>query len=190
LTTTACVSRIDRSDSVRDGFLEDAFARRDAAGYDAAYRIFGSRMYTTALRLLRDSAAARECVHDVLLHLWRRGNAYDTRRGSLEAFLVACTRNQALTQLRSATRRSNALTELDAPAEYAMEVDPIERERIAKALSELTHDQANVVRLAYYRGFTLAEIAEELNTPIGTIKSRLGSALRALRAALVPERSR
>lgn len=186
----AFASRIDRSVSVRDVSLEDAFARRDAAAYEAAYRIFGARMYATALRLLRDAESARECVHDVLLHLWRRRNAYDCRRGNLEAFLVACTRNRALMLLRNAAKRGRSVASLDAPAEYTMEEDPIERERVRRALSQLSAGQADVVRLAYERGFTLAEIAEELEVPLGTIKSRLSSALRALRATLVEEPQR
>ena len=90
---TAFASRIARSVSVRDASLEDGFARREADAYEGAYRSFGPRMYSTALRLLRDPEAARECVHDVFLHLWRRQNAYATQRGSLEAFLVTCARN-------------------------------------------------------------------------------------------------
>jgi RNA polymerase sigma-70 factor (ECF subfamily) len=144
-------------------------------------------MYTTALRLLGDTWAARECVHDVLLHLWRRKSAYDPQRGGLEAFLVTCTRNQALTLMRNNLRRRQAAQRIDSPKEYTMEDDPIERERVARALSRLPAEQADAIQLAYYRGFTLAQIATERNVPLGTIKSRLSSALRALRVSLVAE---
>jgi RNA polymerase sigma-70 factor, ECF subfamily len=144
-------------------------------------------MYTTAFRLLRDTWAARECVHDVLLHLWRRKRAYDPQRGGLEAFLVTCTRNQALTLMRSNLRRRQVAQRIDSPQEYTMEDDPIERERVARALSRLPAEQADAIQLAYYRGFTLAQIATERNVPLGTIKSRLSSALRALRVSLVAE---
>jgi RNA polymerase sigma-70 factor (ECF subfamily) len=90
---------------VPDESLAELFARRDAAAYEAAYRSFGSRMRATAMRLLRDSDAANECVHDVFLHLWRKESAYSVARGSLEAFLVTCARNRALERLREATRR-------------------------------------------------------------------------------------
>ena len=183
---TIFASRIVRSASVRDAALEDGFARRDADAYEAAYRSFGPRMYSTALGLLRDPEAARECVHDVFLHLWRRRSAYATLRGSLEAFLVTCARNAALTQLRSASRGNAANARLPVPASYELEEDPIERDRVARALSELNAGQAEVIRRAYYGGMTLSEVADELAIPIGTVKGRLSAALRTLRATLVP----
>lgn len=183
---TIFASRTVRSVSVRDAALEDGFARRDADAYDAAYRSFGPRMYSTALRLLRSPDAARECVHDVFLHLWRRSDAYATARGSLEAFLVTCARNAALTQLRSSSRGTAASARLPLTVAYEMEEDPIERDRITRALSELNPDQADVIRRAYYGGMTLSEVADDLAIPIGTVKGRLSAALRVLRATLVP----
>ncbi|MGA8574127.1 MAG: sigma-70 family RNA polymerase sigma factor [Candidatus Cybelea sp.] len=186
---TIFASRIARSASVRDAGLEHGFARRDADAYEAAYRAFGARMYATALRLLRDRELARECVHDVFLHLWRHRSHFVAARGSLEAFLVTCARNAALTQLRSASRRQKMIGKLETAEEYVMEEDPIERERIARALTQLTEGQAEVVERAYYRGMTLTEVAAELAIPIGTVKGRLSTALRALRRSLIPETS-
>jgi RNA polymerase sigma-70 factor (ECF subfamily) len=174
---------------VRDASLEDGFARRDAVAYEAAYRSFGARMHATAFRLLRDREGAHECVHDVFLHLWRHRSGYVRARGSLEAFLVTCVRNAALTQLRSGNRRLKMISKLETAEEYVMEEDPIERERIARALAQLSEGQADVVERAYYGGMTLSEVATELSIPIGTVKGRLSSALRALRRSLIPETS-
>ena len=171
--------------SVRDGSLEGGFARRDAVAYELAYGAFGARMQTTALRILRDPEAARECVQEVFERLWRRGGDYSTARGSLEAFLVTCVRNQALTVVRSGNRRAETVQKTELPGQYTLEEDPIERERVARALAQLTEGQGDVVRLAYYRGMTLTEVAAELAIPIGTVKGRLSAALRALRRSLV-----
>lgn len=172
---------------MRDGALEEGFARRDASAYEAAFYRYGPRMQATALRILRDRDLAGECVQDVFLHLWRRGTAYVTARGSLEAFLVTCVRNQALTVVRAAGRQRDTVVTLDPRDEYSMEEDPIERARIARAVEQLTDGQADVVRRAYYGAMTLSEVADELGIPIGTVKGRLSSALRALRRSLVPE---
>jgi RNA polymerase sigma-70 factor, ECF subfamily len=171
---------------MRDAALERAFAERQSWAYEAAYRRFGARMYTSALRLLRDRGAAQDCVHDVMLHLWKRGDAYQTGRGALEAFLVVCTRNTALQRLRSSQRQSQ-LAQRSASDDMVDEIahDPIERERIAHAIAELTPPQAQTIELAYYRGMTHAEIADDLGEPVGTVKSRLSAALRALRRSLV-----
>jgi RNA polymerase sigma-70 factor (ECF subfamily) len=144
-------------------------------------------MLATALRLLRDREAASECVHDVFLELWRKRNAYAAARGSLEAFLVTCVRNRALTMIRSGERGKRAAQKLARPEEYFLEEDPIERARVARAVAQLNEGEAAVVQLAYYRGLTLSEVSDELAVPIGTVKWRLSSALRRLRSALIPE---
>jgi len=182
-----CISRIGLSASVRDEVLEDAFSHGDPRAFDAAYRCFGARMRVTALHIVRDPQAARECVHDVLLHLWRKKGSYVRERGSLEAFLVTCVRNAALAYVRKDVRRRTISAGITQPAAYTIEEDPIESERIERALSRLSREQCDVIRLAYYRRFTLSETASELGIPIGTVKGRLSAALRALRASLIVE---
>jgi RNA polymerase sigma-70 factor (ECF subfamily) len=161
---------------------------RDAHAYEVAYRRFGARLYASALRILRDTGQAQDCVHDVLLHLWRRGDAYSSQRGSLEAFLVTCVRNDALTRVRKEARRSALAAAQREPASYEpTDVDPIQRERIARAIQNLTPLQAQMVRRAYYGGSTHAEIADDIGEPVGTVKSRIAAALRALRRTLREE---
>jgi RNA polymerase sigma-70 factor, ECF subfamily len=180
-----CGSRIAPSADVRDEVLERAFERRDAAAYESAYRRFGPRLRTVALRVLQEPEASSECVQEVFLQLWRRGG-YLARRGALEAFLAVCVRNRALMQARSTARARSSLERLKLPNEtYVMEDDPIERTRIESAISQLTSGQADVVALAYYRGLTLGEVAAELAVPLGTVKARLSAALRSLRRSLV-----
>lgn len=171
---------------MRDAALERAFAERQSWAYEAAYRRFGARMYTSALRVLHDRGAAQDCVHEVMLHLWKRGDAYHTTRGALEAFLVVCTRNSALQRLRTAHRQSQ-LAQRTISDDVVDEIvhDPIEHERITRAIAALTPVQAQTIELAYYRGMTHAEIAQNLGEPVGTVKSRIASALRALRRSLV-----
>ena len=171
---------------MRDTALERAFAERQSWAYEAAYRRFGARMFTTALRVLRDRGAAQDCVHEVMLHLWKRGDAYQTTRGALEAFLVVCTRNSALQRLRTVQRQTELAqrTSGDDVVDDVMP-DPIEHERITRAIATLTPVQAQTIELAYYRGLTHAEIARKLDEPVGTVKSRIASALRALRRTLV-----
>ena len=177
-------SRIQRSPSVRDELLERAFARSDASAYETAYRRFGARLYSTAMRLLRNDALAQECVHDVLLRLWKRGDAYAPQRGDLQAFLTACVRNDALARLRNDARRREIVAATREQA-YEMDEDPVQRERIERAVNALTETQRHMVQLAYYKNMTHAEIAAELGEPLGTIKSRIAAALRALRRTLV-----
>ena len=100
---------------------------------------------------------------------------------------MTCARNAALTQLRTSSRGRAAIGKFPAEVAYEMEEDPIERERVARALGKLTPDQSDIVQRAYYGGMTLSEVAADLTIPIGTVKGRLSTALRALRASLIPE---
>jgi len=179
-------SRITHSPSVRDAVLEQAFAHGAPWAFEAAYRHFGGRLYATALHLLRDPQSAQDCVHDVLLHLWKRGGAYSSDRGSLEAFLVTCVRNDALTRLRNEARRATLRRGIVEPDRYELDLDPIEHARIERAIAQLDPAHQKMVELAYYRGLTHSEIAAQLAEPIGTIKSRISAALRSLRRTLAP----
>lgn len=172
---------------MRDERLERAFAQRDPWAYETAYRLMGARLAATAMRVLRAPEASADCVHDVFLRLWRRGSAYTTERGSLEAYLVTCVRNEALARVRNDARRAELRALVPTVAAYEYDEDPLERDRIAEAIAALSVEQAETVRLAYFRGLTLAEIAADLGAPLGTVKSRISAALRALRRRLIEE---
>ena len=174
---------------MRDEALEAAFARGEAAAFDAAYRMYGARLRSSAHRVLQDRQAAQDCIHDVLLHLWKRGDAYAPVRGSLEAFLTVCVRNEALSRVRKRVRHEAIHMRLPKGERYTMDSDPIERERIARAVASLTPLQFAVIDRAYFKAMTLAEIAHDLHKPLGTVKSHVSAALRALRARLLVDAS-
>lgn len=167
--------------------LETAFARGDADAFDAAYAKFQARLQSTAFRVLQDRHAAGDCVHDALLRLWKRANAYSPARGALEAFLTVCVRNEALGRLRSNARAEKVIRMIAKPVDYTMDDDPIERDRIARAIRSLTPLQSVMIERAYFKAMTLSEIARDLHKPLGTVKSHIASALRALRVALREE---
>lgn len=187
MTLATLGSRTNRSASVRDEALERAFARREASAYETAYARFGERLYATALRILRSHPWAQDCVQEVLMRLWQRGSAYTPDRGSLEAFLVVCVRNDALTRLRDATRQNELQRKMIPEEEYIEESDPIESRRIACAVNELTPLQKQTIEYAYFRSMTLVETAAAMGKPLGTVKSHLSAALRTLRKTLKNE---
>lgn len=172
---------------MRDEALERGFARCEAAAFERAYERFGARMYACAMRIFNDRSLALDCVQDVMLRLWRKPGAYAPARGSLEAFLIVCTRNAALARVRDDARRRELLAEAPPPSTHAPDPDPFEHEHISRALRGLPEAHGEVIRLAYYQGMTHVEIASKLGEPVGTIKSRISSALRTLRTSLGKE---
>ena len=162
--------------------LARAFAAREAWAYEAAYRLHGALLCTATEHVLRDRQDAQDCVHDTLLRLWRRRDAFVVQRGTLRAFLAVCVRNEALSRARKGRNRDRIASAVTAPqTEADFSQDVAESQAIAGALRALNDKQRESIVLAYYRGLTLAEIAQQCGEPLGTVKSRLSAALRRLR---------
>jgi RNA polymerase sigma-70 factor (ECF subfamily) len=143
-------------------------------------------LISVAVCVLHDRAAAEDCVHDVVLKMWNHPELYDSRRGSLKTFLIVAVRNAAITRLRNAAKRVEIERSLGpALIEDAPDIpDYIERSRLAAALRALPDEQRKALTLAYFGHLTHHEIAERLDLPLGTVKSRIALAMRRLRTAL------
>jgi len=185
------ISKIARSPKerhVEPQVLGQAFASGEVWAFEAAYRLYAPSLMGAALGVLRDKQAAQDCVHDVLARLWQRENGYRVQRGSLSAFLVVCVRNDAISRARRDANRLRIERTLQPVETYNERwEDPIERMRIERALERLGNEQQRAIEFAYYKHMTHEEIASELSIPIGTVKSRIASALRVLRSLLSSE---
>lgn len=163
--------------------LARGFAAREPWAFAAAYRAYGRLLLGAALQVARDRQLAEDYVHDVLMRLWSHGHSYEPSRGSLGAYLAVCVRTHALSRVRRDANRQRIertmpVREVD---DSLRDSDPIERDKIARAVAGLSAAQRAVLTRAYVKSMTLTEIAADLGEPLGTIKSRLASALRALR---------
>jgi RNA polymerase sigma-70 factor (ECF subfamily) len=170
--------------------LVHAFAAREPAGLEGAYALWSRELYAVARSALRDGALAEDCVHDALLRVWRAPNRFEGNRSMLRAYLLASVRNEAIATLRSRSRRDDrerkALRLAEAPVDDAPAVDPVEAERVRAALARLSLDQRTALEAAFYGYKTHVEIAASLGVPLGTIKSRIASAMRKLYVELAP----
>lgn len=148
------------------------------------YREHRPLLYAVAARLLRDTDDAQDCVHDTIARLWQNGHAYTPARGSIEAYLVVCVRNEALSRLRKSANRARIERSRfeRREAEPAIDEPIVLRAEVAGALESLSDAQRQTIRLAYFNGLTHEQIASRMNEPVGTVKSRISAALRGLRA--------
>lgn len=139
------------------------------------------------LRILRDRAEAEEVLQEVFLQAWRQAGRYDPARGSVTSWLAVIARSRALDRLRRRAARREAPEEA-IPVTIEM---PRTAEAIAvrEALQALPPTQRRALELAYYEGLTQVEIAERTGQPLGTIKTRMRTALLRLREALGPARA-
>jgi RNA polymerase sigma-70 factor (ECF subfamily) len=139
------------------------------------------------MNVLQNAEDAEDCVHDVLVRVWKSAHTFAAERGSVRAFLVVCVRNDAISRVRSAARRarlSERVTQETALVDELPLDDFVERGRLREAIAQLPEEQKKAVLLAFFGGKTHVEIARDLAEPLGTVKSRISLGLRKLGNAL------
>lgn len=168
---------------------EQELMRQLVAGDELAIRTvysrFGRSVYTLALRLLGSAEAAEELTQDVFLAAWRKGSRFDSSRGRLSTWLMAIAHNLAVDRLRhdrGAGRPTLVLVD-EVPESAAMDEEGpfLERDRARRALAGLSPAERHLLSQAYFYGWTAREISEAEGIPLGTVKTRLRSALIKLR---------
>jgi RNA polymerase sigma-70 factor (ECF subfamily) len=146
------------------------------------YDLYAGLVNGLALRILHDRTEAEDVVQEVFVQVWRQATRFDPRRGSPEAWVCTIARSRALDRLRRRTaRREDAHT---APPGAVALPRSDEALAVRKALEGLSPDQRRALELAYYEGLTQSEISERLREPLGTIKTRIRTAMIRLREVL------
>ncbi len=184
---------------------EDAFDldlhRRVSAGdreaFEELYRRYSPSAYGLALRVVGQGAIAEEVAHDAFLALWRAPEAYDPARGAFRSFFLSLVHHRAVDVVRREERlrrRSERASNLEPLVDEDVSEDVVEttylrsrRGEVREALVTLPGDQRRVIELAYFDGYTQARIADMLEIPLGTVKTRTLAAMRKLRRALYRE---
>ncbi|MFB6891705.1 sigma-70 family RNA polymerase sigma factor [Kitasatospora sp. NPDC056327] len=164
-------------------------ARGDEAAFALLYRALAVPVHGVALRTLRNTAHAEEVTQEVLLEVWRTAAAYRPDRGSVLAWALTIAHHRAVDRVRSvraATERDHHAAvgepEEQAPTD-AEAVRLLDGLRLRTALASLSRLQREALVLAYYGGYSQREIADLLNVPLGTVKTRTRDALSRLRTA-------
>ncbi len=181
-----------------DEELMQRLVYRDLRAFRALYSRYGSLVYSTSLRVVRDAQIAEDMAQEIFLRVWRKPESYLPQRGRLVTWLTSVTRNRAVDEIRSRNRRFRHETaspeeqerEFAAPerADPALTAELSDQRRlILAALAGIPSEQRQVIELAYFGGLTQQEIADRLSQPLGTVKTRIRLGMQKLRAALTLE---
>jgi RNA polymerase sigma-70 factor (ECF subfamily) len=148
-----------------------------------AYAAHAGELYGFATRSLGDAGLAEEAVQETFLRAWRAGKRFDPQIGSLRTWLFAILRNVVIDLGRARAARPRV-----AESDVEPSVEPFEETMLAwqveEAMRRIGDQHRTILVETYYRARPYAEVAEELGIPVGTVKSRVYYALRALRIAL------
>jgi RNA polymerase sigma-70 factor (ECF subfamily) len=166
--------------------------RGDADAFEVIYERHSRVAFSLAFRLLGDRPSAEDLVQDAFLAVWRGAGSYSSARGSVRNWLLSILHNRGVDRLRTLaamTRRQEALEQVELrrpeePDAAALGIGQALAGSVREELSALPGEQFEVLKLAYYGGFTHQEIAEMLELPLGTVKSRMRLGLDRLRRGL------
>jgi RNA polymerase sigma-70 factor, ECF subfamily len=168
-------------------------AEGSRAAFATLYERLSTPLYSLALKILANEAEAQDLLQEVFLSVWNKAATYRVERGSAFSWIVAQVRNRAIDRIRSRRRRGELLEENAPDLEPSGSAVPSSAENheksdrarhVRSALAQLSEEQREVLRLAYFEGLTQVEIAEKLEEPLGTVKARASRGMARLREAL------
>jgi RNA polymerase sigma factor (sigma-70 family) len=196
------VTSLTQSDAVRGTYIHDVdasdeallagFATGDPGTAAAFVRRFQGRVYGLALTIVRQPAIAEEVAQETFVRVFRHAGNYDTRKGRVSTWLLSIARNLAIdvTRMRrldpvdpEVIAAEVSLTSQEPPADE-MGLQPDERDQLRTAITELPDDQRRALVLAAYMGRTAREISDLDDVPLGTVKTRIRTAMIKLRDEL------
>lgn len=170
-----------------DWSLLERVVQKDELALSELYDRYSGLVYSEAKRILRDEGAAEEILQDLFYQIWQTAKRFDPQRGSLPGWLVVVARNRAISKLRRKSGKGEELPENAVDLRVDLESSATQNlllEKVRRILSGLSDGQRAAMEFAYFEGMSHSEIAEKTGEPLGTIKTRIRSAMEALKKVL------
>lgn len=186
LPNDVVLQQLERTDEE----LVSALAVQDGTALAALYDRYGRLAFSLAVRIVGSPESAEEIVQEAFLSLWRGAVSYQAGRGTVRTWLLSITHHRAIDAVRRRASRVQTAP-LDDRAQFVGAQDvwldvsrSLTRDEVRIALARLPTEQRESIELAYFGGLTYPEIAQRLDLPLGTVKSRLRLGLQKLRTLL------
>ena len=178
-----------------DSMLFRLVQHADEQAFSVFYDRYVNLVFSIALTTVGNHTTAEEIVQDVFLKIWKKNHTYQPEQSKLNTWLSAIARNRSIDELRKKHTRVEARQvpwiEIDQQQDQD-EAGPeervqlkIEQRVVRQALSQLPEDQRQAIWLAYFYGLTQSQIAQQLDLPLGTVKTRIRLGMQKLRALLI-----
>src|SRR5216684_2376218 len=175
-----------------DGDLARRLKNREPQAMADLYDRYARLVYALIFRIVRNAGTAEDLVQETFLRVWNRVHGFDADKGALGAWVTTVARNRAIDYLRSVEGRQNQtpleLERIEQPslfANFESQILNLDRVKILRAaFVKLSPNQRLVLELAYYEGLSQSEMADRMKQPLGTVKTWVRTALKALRSEL------
>jgi RNA polymerase sigma-70 factor (ECF subfamily) len=169
----------------------------DFAALEELYHLYNRAAFGLAVKILRNSEAAEDAVHDAFLRFWKQPDNFDAKRGKFVTWLLSVVHNLCIDQLRRKYQSDVSLDQSQTQdyvtqiADQSLDVEEevwltMQRKIVRQAVDSLSSEQRYVVELAFFKGLTHQEIADQTGQPLGTVKSRIRQGLKKLKELIQP----
>jgi RNA polymerase sigma-70 factor, ECF subfamily len=174
-----------------DFVVINAIQAGDEKALAEIYDRYGLMVYRLALKILGNSNDAEDLTQEVFVTFWQGANKYEPQRGALSTFLAVVTRSRALNKLRQNKSRQNLAEQYGQNAPHSTPATGLDTahletlaDRVGAALAQIPLEQRQTIELAYYGGLSQSTIANQLDLPLGTVKTRSRQGLLKLKTLL------
>jgi RNA polymerase sigma-70 factor (ECF subfamily) len=166
-----------------DQLLMERVRSNDQMAMAEVFDRYGGLVYSVALRVLKEPDQAEDVMQDIFFQLWKGAGSYTESRGSLGAWLAVVARNRAIDSLRR-KKPTDSVDEVVLPAKTDLSSETERNlmiEKVRAVMTGLPEEQQRLVQLAFFEGMSHTEIAAKTGDALGTVKTRIRSALASLR---------
>ena len=169
--------------------LINCLKRKDPNCLSLLYDNYGGALYGNVIAIVKSEKIAEEVLQDAFMKIWDNIDSYDTAKGKLFTWMRRITHNLSLDKLRSREYQKSLKTDSSDQFVYVEKRDLLTEQfhdhlGLEKIMNLLSADQKQIVELAYLKGFTMKEIGDELDTPIGSVKTKMRQSFKILREQL------
>jgi RNA polymerase sigma-70 factor (ECF subfamily) len=168
--------------------IVELLAEGDEKAISLLYEHYGDTLYGVAYKVVRDEALAQDVLQESFIKIWKKSDSYDASKAKLFTWLFRITRNTAIDKLRSLSTKSDKEIQIDVSNVYKLGEDALRPELmdIQRHLGSIEPKYQVVLEALFFQGMTQQEASDELDIPLGTIKSRLKIGLRELKKIYGP----
>lgn len=163
--------------------IVELLQERNDKAISLLYEHYGDTLYGVAKKVVRDEELAQDVLQESFVKIWKKSDSYDASKAKLFTWLFRITRNTAIDKLRSVNTKTDKEIQMDVSDVYNLGVDSIRPEfmDVRENLDKIEDKYQIVLEALFFHGMTQQEASDELDIPLGTIKSRLKIGLRELK---------